>query len=74
LLRNCVHCGVVFVDRKSNICSSCVESEKGLIETIKTYISTHRRATPLEIVRDTGVDYVALTSMIKDGRLRTLDR
>lgn len=71
MLKNCTRCNALFADSRSTICPACVDSEKEIVEQIETYIRTHRGVSTFEIVRDTGVDFNMLMSMIKDGRLRT---
>ncbi|HET7522316.1 MAG TPA: TIGR03826 family flagellar region protein [Bacillales bacterium] len=74
-LANCPNCGRVFVKGSRNLCKACYEKEEERFHTVYQYISKqeNRRATLVEISKETGVKEKTITRFLKEGRLRLAD-
>lgn len=58
----------------SELCPACLDEENRAFDVIREYLNKHPNAGLYQIAKDTGIDESTIVSLIRRGRLRSVER
>lgn len=73
-LANCPRCRRPFVNTGRNLCPVCIELENKAFDIIREYLDQKPGASLYQICFDTGIDEDIVISLIRRGKLRSVER